>query len=120
MREQELKETTQEAFSEADPTQGPSSLKERLLAGKIKAGERLKKDRPDGVQGAGRQIRKFCLECAGGPGGEAVALVKCCTGFDCPLWYWRFGKDPRAVKDESLIDKAAVKDAAAARERRLK
>lgn len=120
MREQELKETTQEAFLEGDPTQVPPTLRERLLAGKIAAGERPRRERPEGVLGAGKQIRKFCLECVGGPGGEAVALVKCCTGFDCPLWYWRFGKDPRTVKDESLIDKAAVKDAAVARERRLK
>lgn len=60
---------------------------------------------PEGVSGAAKQIRKFCLECVGG----SPSLVRHCTGFSCPLWAWRFGKSPQFVKDGDLLDPAKVR-----------
>jgi len=41
-----------------------------------------------------RAIRKFCLSCLGGSTKE----VSTCSGndpsCDCPLWIYRFGKNP--------------------------
>lgn len=58
------------------------------------------RDMPEGVRGAHKQIRKFCLECVGG----SSALVKTCTASGCPLWAWRFGKNPRFVKNGALLE----------------
>lgn len=63
------------------------------------------REMPEGVEGPHRQIRKFCLECVGG----SAALVKTCVGFQCPLWAWRFGKNPKFVKDGSLLEPDAVR-----------
>ena len=40
-----------------------------------------------------RDIRRKCLDCAGGLPKE----VRLCRAFDCPLWNWRFGKRPETV-----------------------
>jgi len=54
-----------------------------------------------------RQIRQFCLECAGG----SVVEVANCTGVQCPLWEMRFGKhvatqrkrDPESLDREKVL-----------------
>ena len=37
-----------------------------------------------------RAIRAFCKWCCGGQAGE----VRQCVSIDCPLWPFRFGRDP--------------------------
>lgn len=39
-------------------------------------------------------IREKCLECCCGQASE----VSLCTIEDCPLWVWRFGKNPYRAK----------------------
>jgi len=42
-----------------------------------------------------KSIRRHCLDCCGG----SRKMVKNCTSFSCPLWYFRFGVMPKtAVK----------------------
>lgn len=41
-----------------------------------------------------KAIRAFCVSCVGGSYKE----VERCTGFECPLWKYRFGKRPKTVK----------------------
>lgn len=100
MSHQESIVCPQETFSDPDGSLSTQRPPESLLEANM---------RPPGVQGAAKHIRRFCLECMGGPGGSSSAEVKVCSGYDCPLWFWRFGKDPRSVKDQSLIDKSAVR-----------
>jgi hypothetical protein len=102
----------QEPSEDSKGTTGTPSAPESLLDSNNEPGETFTTCRPPGVQGAAKHIRRFCLECMGGPGGPAAGHVKLCTGFSCPLWFWRFGKDPRSVKDQSLLDKSAVREAA--------
>jgi hypothetical protein len=40
-----------------------------------------------------KQIRKFCLDCAGGSPKE----VRYCTCTECALWPFRFGRRPNSV-----------------------
>lgn len=35
-------------------------------------------------------MRSYCIDCSGGSVGE----VRKCPVTDCPLWQYRFGKDP--------------------------
>ena len=51
---------------------------------------------------AGKSIRSFCIECAGG----LMVEVKLCPVESCPLWQWRFGKRPETVekKNPELLD----------------
>jgi hypothetical protein len=46
-----------------------------------------------------KQIRAFCLDCVDGP-----QSVRLCTGSDCPLWPYRFGKHPKRVIREMGSD----------------
>jgi len=53
-----------------------------------------------------RQIRKNCVECAGGSTDEA----KYCSALDCLLWPYRFGRTPgsmrRKEEGKALLNKA--------------
>jgi len=40
-----------------------------------------------------KQIRKNCLECC----GDSPKTVMFCASINCSLWYFRFGKRPKAV-----------------------
>lgn len=64
-----------------------------------------------------KAIRAFCLECA----GESPIDVKECTAPDCPLYPFRFGKNPYRKKREQAYteeERAAIsKRLAEARER---
>lgn len=40
-----------------------------------------------------KQVRKKCLECCCG----SVKAIRFCHSTDCPLWYLRFGKNPKTV-----------------------
>lgn len=44
--------------------------------------------------------RKKCLDCSEG----TIAVVTYCQITDCPLWTLRFGKPPKSVKDQNLLD----------------
>lgn len=92
-----------ERESTTEPTETRATLQERLAVAREVRKTQEKRPMPEGVSGAGKQIRKFCLECVGGPGGPAVSLVRACTGFTCPLWSWRFGKSPQTLRDENLL-----------------
>jgi hypothetical protein len=66
-----------------------------------------KREKPtNGYRGPLRQIRILCVDCAAGP-----KAVRYCTGVDCPVWPYRFGKNPkRVIREEgkssaSLFDK---------------
>lgn len=43
-----------------------------------------------------KTIRKHCLECMGG----SRKLVAQCINFNCPLYVFRFGKNPNRVRKE--------------------
>lgn len=43
-----------------------------------------------------KAIRLFCLDCSGGSSSE----VKLCTSRTCPLYPFRFGKNPYRTKRE--------------------
>jgi len=43
-----------------------------------------------------KAIREFCLDCSGGSSSE----VKQCTSRNCPLFAFRFGKNPYRTKRE--------------------
>lgn len=51
-----------------------------------------------------RAIRQQCLDCCGGSAKE----VKNCTGKECSLYYYRFGRNPhrkkRALTEEQKIE----------------
>lgn len=55
-----------------------------------------------------KAIREFCLDCSGGSSSE----VKCCTSRNCPLYAFRFGKNPYRTKREMSEEQ---KEAAKAR-----
>jgi hypothetical protein len=44
-------------------------------------------------------IRKHCLECMGG----SYKLVAQCSKFDCPLYVFRFGKNPNRVRRKEFF-----------------
>ena len=48
---------------------------------------------------AGKSIRSFCIECAGG----LMVEVKLCPVESCPLWQWRFGKRPETVEKKNPV-----------------
>jgi hypothetical protein len=50
------------------------------------------KDPIKAYRGPLRQIRELCRECAGGP-----KSARYCSGVNCPLWPYRFGKHPKRV-----------------------
>lgn len=52
-------------------------------------------------------IREKCLDCCCG----SISEVKSCTAENCPLWAWRFGKNPYR-KQRELTDeqKAAMRE----------
>jgi len=63
-----------------------------------------------------KAIKQFCYECS----GESWAEVKRCTSVSCPLFDFRFGKNPFRQK-RILTDEQKAKNAerlAEARERR--
>ena len=43
-----------------------------------------------------KAIREFCLDCS----GDSSAEVKRCTSKNCPLYPFRFGKNPYRAKRE--------------------
>lgn len=43
-----------------------------------------------------KAIREFCLSCS----GDSSAEVKLCTSKKCPLYAFRFGKNPYRAKRE--------------------
>jgi hypothetical protein len=45
-----------------------------------------------------RQVRRFCVECAGG----SYRAVRECTNEVCPLWPIRFGLHPRTARKPGL------------------
>lgn len=50
-----------------------------------------------------KAIRAKCVECFGGQSNE----VKNCTGIKCPLYPYRFGKNPYIQKRELTDDERA-------------
>jgi hypothetical protein len=40
-----------------------------------------------------KQIRKFCLECC----GNSYTAIEFCGSTDCPLWFLRFGTNPKTL-----------------------
>lgn len=61
-----------------------------------------------------KAIRNKCLDCMCGSANE----VKLCPSEDCPLWAFRFGKNPYRAKREMTEEQreAAVERLRAARE----
>lgn len=98
--------TLPEASEPSGGTSGRGKGLEGLLASPSR-GSRPLRPLPEGVRGAAKQIRKFCLDCVG-----TAPLVKTCVGFNCPLWAWRFGKSPQFVKNADLLDPAKVRELA--------
>lgn len=43
-----------------------------------------------------KAIREFCLECC----GDSSVAVKECSSINCPLYRFRFGKNPYRTKRE--------------------
>lgn len=52
-----------------------------------------------------KAIREFCLECCGGNSAD----VKSCTAPRCPLYAFRFGKNPYIKREMSEEQKEAAK-----------
>lgn len=52
-----------------------------------------------------KAIREFCLECSGGSSSE----VKHCTAPNCPLYAFRFGKNPYIKREMTEEQKEAAK-----------
>lgn len=52
-----------------------------------------------------KAIREFCLECCGGSSND----VKTCTAPRCPLYAFRFGKNPYIKREMSEEQKEAAK-----------
>lgn len=50
-------------------------------------------------------IKHFCYECQG---GESYAIVKDCTGWNCDLYPYRFGKNPYRKKKEYTEEELEV------------
>lgn len=59
-----------------------------------------------GYRGPLRQIRELCKECAGGP-----KAARYCTGVGCPVWPYRFGKNPKRVIREEGKSSVSLFDA---------
>ncbi len=89
----------------SDTSEGLSKSIQAMLAAP-RGKKKILRPRPDGVGSASRQIRKFCLECVGG----SSELVRTCSGYSCPLWSWRFGKDPVSVENGDLLDADKVRE----------
>lgn len=53
-----------------------------------------------------KAIREFCLECCGGSSAE----VKSCSAQRCPLYAFRFGKNPYIRRELTAEQKAAMRD----------
>ena len=53
-----------------------------------------------------KAIREFCLECCGGSRAE----VKSCLATRCPLYAFRFGKNPYIKRDVTDEQKSAMRD----------
>lgn len=52
-------------------------------------------------------IREKCLDCSNGSSNE----VKLCPVKNCPLWEWRFGKNPyRKPRQLSDEQRAAIRE----------
>ena len=47
-------------------------------------------------------VREKCLDCCGGSSRE----VKACPSHECPLWEYRFGKEPETIRrrEPKLLD----------------
>jgi hypothetical protein len=52
-----------------------------------------------------KAIREFCLECCGGNSND----VKFCTAPRCPLYAFRFGKNPYIKREMTEEQKNAAK-----------
>lgn len=53
-----------------------------------------------------KAIREFCLECC----GDSRAEVKSCLATRCPLYAFRFGKNPYIKRDLTDEQKSAMRD----------
>lgn len=54
-----------------------------------------------------KAIREHCIECCGGSSNE----VKLCTAVQCPLYAFRFGKNPyRKSREMSEQEKEVLRD----------
>ena len=51
-----------------------------------------------------KAIRAFCMECSGGSYSE----VKCCPMYKCPLFPFRFGKNPFRQRREMTEEEKRV------------
>ena len=51
-----------------------------------------------------KAIRAYCLDCCGGSANE----VKLCPAKECPLWDFRFGKNPNKQKRELTEEQRQV------------
>lgn len=50
-----------------------------------------------------KAIRAFCVECQGGPEVPGISnLIKNCPASSCPLYEFRFGENPSALKNKTL------------------
>ena len=52
-----------------------------------------------------KAIREFCLECCGGSSHD----VRLCTAPNCPLYAFRFGKNPYIKREMTEEQKEAAK-----------
>lgn len=53
-----------------------------------------------------KAIREFCLECCGGSSAE----VKSCTATKCPLYAFRFGRNPYVKRELTDEQKSAMRE----------
>ena len=51
-----------------------------------------------------KAIREFCMECSGGSSSE----VKNCPVYECPLYAFRFGKNPYRQRREMTEEEKQV------------
>ena len=58
----------------------------------------------DEIKNPVKAIRAFCLECSGGSTSE----VKCCPVEKCPLYPFRFGKNPYRQRREMTEEEKRV------------
>lgn len=68
------------------------------------------------ISTATKAIRAFCLQCV----GDSAHEVRLCSAIGCPLYAWRFGKKPDALKSEPTMKQIEARKASADRLRAIR
>lgn len=74
-----------------------SSLREQTVC--VIAG--VTKEQP---QSPLKAIREFCKDCYGGAESGECSINQCVSKNRCPLWPFRFGKNPFHTKGDTMTD----------------